>query len=58
MPADLVDSEVAAYAAGVSVWTVRRAVRESRVCNYGSPRRVRVSLAEVLQVVGDPMLIV
>lgn len=57
MPADLVDSELAAFAAGVSVWTLRRAIRESRLCNYGTPRRVRVSLAEVLAVVGDPLQI-
>lgn len=35
--------------------TVQYAVRDGRLENYGSARRVRVSLAEVLSVLGDPL---
>lgn len=53
MPADLVDTEAAAYLAGVSVRSVQRAVKAMRVRNYGTPRRVLVSVDEVAAALGD-----
>lgn len=48
----LVDSEVAAVAAGCSVRTIQRAVRDGRLTAHGSGRVVRVELGEVF---GDPL---
>lgn len=53
MRRDLVDTEVAAYVAGVSVRTIQRAVRSMRLRNYGSARRVLVSVDEVTENIGD-----
>lgn len=53
LPEDLVDTEVAAYVAGVSVRSVQRAVKAMRIRNYGTPRRVLVSAAEVAEILGD-----
>lgn len=53
MPADLVDTEAAAYLAGVSVRSVQRAVKAMRVRNYGTARRVLVSADEVAEMLGD-----
>lgn len=61
MPADLgevrVPPEVACVAVGRDATTVRRWVRESRIRNYGTDRKVVVSLAEVLEVGGDAISI-
>lgn len=53
MRSDLVDTAVAALVAGVDVRTVQRAVRAGRLVNHGARNRVRVSLAEVCDVLGD-----
>jgi hypothetical protein len=55
MPADVVDTEVAGLAVGRSSRAIRYAVRDERLRNYGTTRRVRVSLAEVLDLWGDPL---
>lgn len=52
-PRDLVDSEVAALAAGVSARAIRKAVAAGRLRNHGTARRVLVSLDEVVDVYGD-----
>lgn len=49
----MVPPEVAGTAVGRDATTVRRWVRESRLRNYGTPRRIRVCLAEVLAVGED-----
>ena len=50
----LVKTDVAALACGMSEWTVRKAVRDGLLSNYGSGRGYRVDLDEVLLVLGDP----
>lgn len=56
MPADLVDTGVAAHAAQRSVRAVQLAVKAGRLRNYSTKRnRVWVSLGEVLDVFGDPL---
>lgn len=56
MPADLVDTAVAAHAAQRTVRAVQLAVKSGRLRNYSVKRnRVLVSLAEVLEVFGDPL---
>lgn len=54
MRRDLVDVETAAYACGMSPWTVRKAVRDGRLANHGRGRGYRLVLDEVLAVLGDP----
>ncbi|GAA1327495.1 hypothetical protein GCM10009592_14390 [Brachybacterium rhamnosum] len=56
-PRDLVDTEVAGLACGRSSWTVRKAVRDGLLVNYGRGRGYRVSLAQVIDVLGDPLCI-
>lgn len=53
MRRDLVDTEVAALVAGVSVRSVQRAVKAMRLRNYGTGRRVLVSVDEVAETLGD-----
>lgn len=48
------DSEEAAAACGKSPWTVRKAVRDGRLTNYGAARDYALDLDEVLRVLGDP----
>lgn len=48
------DSEEAAVACGKSPWTVRKAVRDGRLTNYGAARDYALDLDEVLRVLGDP----
>lgn len=56
MPADLVDTEVAARAAQRTARAVQLAVKAGRLRNYSGKRnRVLVSLAEVLDAFGDPL---
>lgn len=56
MPRDLVDTGVAAYAAGRTQRAVQLAVKAGRLRNYSTARnRVVVSLAEVLDAFGDPL---
>ena len=47
------DSEEAAAACGKSPWTVRKAVRDGRLTNYGTARDYALDLDEVLRVLGD-----
>lgn len=54
MRLELVDVETAAYACGMSPWSVRKAVRDGRLVNYGRGRGYRLVLDEVLAVLGDP----
>lgn len=49
--ARLVDSSVAAVALGVTVRTVQRWIRDGVLVNYGSTRRVLVSLDSIMDVV-------
>lgn len=49
MARELVDTATAAAAVGRSVRTVQLWVREGRLCAYGTPRRRRVDLGEVLE---------
>lgn len=44
---NLVDSEVAALALGVSVATLRRLVARGEITNHGTGRRIRVDLDEL-----------
>lgn len=53
MRRDLVDTEVAALVAGVSVRSVQRAVKAMRLRNYGTGRRALVSVDEVAETLGD-----
>ena len=48
------DSEEAAAACGMSAWSVRKAVRDGRLTNYGTARDYELDLDEVLLVLGDP----
>lgn len=53
---DLIDTAAAAHAAGRSQRAVQLAVKGGRLRNYSSVgNRVLVSLAEVLDVFGDPL---
>ena len=49
-----IDTEVAAVACGMSPWTVRKAVRDGRLTNYGTGGGYVLDLDEVLLVLGDP----
>jgi predicted nucleic acid-binding protein len=49
----LVDTGAAARLAGVSARSVQRAVKAMRLRNYGTDRRVLVSVDEVAEVLGD-----
>ncbi|MFE5777108.1 MULTISPECIES: hypothetical protein [Brachybacterium] len=49
MPRDLVDTATAGEAVGRSAWTIGQWVRDGRLCAYGTARRRRVSLGEVLE---------
>lgn len=55
MLADLVDVETAAVACGKSPWTVRKAVRDGVLMNFGRGRGYRLRLEQVLQQLGDPL---
>lgn len=50
----LVDTETAAYATGLTQRWIQKRVRQGRLTNYGTPRRVLVDLDQVLAVWDDP----
>lgn len=50
----LVDTETAAYATGLTQRWIQQRVRQGRLTNYGTPRRVLVDLDEALTVCDDP----
>lgn len=51
----IISTALAAAACGKTDRRIRQLIREGRIRNWGSPRRIMVRLSEVLDVAGDPL---
>lgn len=55
MNGPLLDTRDAATAAGLTPRRIQQLVKEGRIPNRGTPRRIRVHLDDVLAVTDDPL---
>ena len=55
MNGPLLDTRDAATAAGLTTRRIQQLVKEGRIPNRGTPRRIRVHLDDVLTVTDDPL---
>ena len=51
----VLDTRDAATAAGLTPRRIQQLVKEGRIPNVGTARRIRVRLSDVLSVTGDPL---
>ena len=55
MNSPLLDTRDAATAAGLTPRRIQQLVKDGRIPNRGTPRRIRVHLDDVLTVTDDPL---